>query len=144
MFEMPIVRMLPHVPTSTPPECIELIAKHEVAEAGTPSVGGRLRFEWMLQRPDQANWKHAAYSGSLVIDLRTHTALAMPEGGLEPPRVLPRRILNPLRLPIPPLRPVGVMMRGGWRPVNLRGWRGRESGVGALVCRVERSRLALA
>ena len=30
--------------------------------------------------------------------------LAMPEGGLEPPRVLPRWILNPLRLPIPPLR----------------------------------------
>ena len=32
----------------------------------------------------------------------------VPEGGLEPPRGCPRWILNPVRLPIPPLRRVVI------------------------------------
>ncbi len=36
----------------------------------------------------------------------------MRKGGLEPPRVLPHRILNPARLPIPPLSRVGETTRG--------------------------------
>jgi hypothetical protein len=35
--------------------------------------------------------------------VRKYLILGMRKGGLEPPRVLPHRILNPARLPIPPL-----------------------------------------
>ena len=32
--------------------------------------------------------------------------LLVPGGGVEPPRGCPRRILSPLRLPVPPSRPI--------------------------------------
>ena len=35
---------------------------------------------------------------------RNKTAYMVPKAGLEPARSCPRRILSPLRLPIPPLR----------------------------------------
>src|SRR5215468_7562489 len=39
----------------------------------------------------------------------------MRKGGLEPPRVLPHRILNPARLPIPPLSHTGNQGRTRYR-----------------------------
>ena len=40
----------------------------------------------------------------------------MPETGIEPVRVLPRRILSPVRLPVPPL---GHMVGEGFGPSKL-------------------------
>ena len=46
----------------------------------------------------------------------------MRKGGLEPPRVLPHRILNPARLPVPPLsRVVGAESRGTGNSAAHRG-----------------------
>jgi hypothetical protein len=45
--------------------------------------------------------------------------MSLPGEGLEPTRVLPRRILSPLRLPIPPPRPQFLMeATSGFEPLN--------------------------
>src|SRR5204863_2498607 len=65
-------------------------------------------------RPSDRGWRSpTAFSGSQAPDdgvpgqdTRTYV-LAVGEGGVEPPRPCGHRILNPARLPIPPLARVG-------------------------------------
>src|SRR3984885_8472534 len=46
--------------------------------------------------------------------------LLVPEGGVEPPRGCPRRILSPLRLPVPPSRLGGALQKVSHRPCCIR------------------------
>ena len=50
----------------------------------------------------------------------TDSASRVRKGGLEPPRVLPHRILNPARLPVPPLSRVKNWILGVAPPVKIR------------------------
>ena len=55
--------------------------------------------------PDsESNQGHEDFqSSALPTELSGHINWNVPETGIEPVRVLPRRILSPVRLPVPPL-----------------------------------------
>ena len=59
----------------------------------------------MLRGEAIKNPQSIARSGFMLLDATGCYWLLVPGGGLEPPHCYQRRILNPLRLPIPPSRP---------------------------------------
>jgi hypothetical protein len=71
--------------------------------ATDPFSGPCVRAESTYCRPQQGQW-HALLALPHARSPISDAFPEIPEGGLEPPRVLPQWILNPSRLPIPPLR----------------------------------------